>query len=166
MRRADVAMYAAKAARAGTMIYDPRQDEHSPGRIRLVNELRTSIDDRHLELHYQPEIDLRSGRVVRVEALLRWNHPERGRLLPDEFLPLVASSDLIDRIARWVLRTAIRDCSEWERSGMRHHTRASAPSVIILPRMAVKPHSSTQKWICSCALVAEDSGFTSWENGA
>ena len=118
MRRADVAMYAAKAARAGTMIYDPRQDEHSPGRIRLVNELRTSIDDRHLELHYQPVIDLRSGRVVRVEALLRWNHPERGRLLPDEFLPLVASSDLIDRIARWVLHTAIRDCSEWERSGM------------------------------------------------
>jgi len=118
MRRADVAMYAAKAARAGTMVYSPQQDEHSPGRIRLVNELRDSIDDRHLELDYQPEIDLRSGVVVRVEALIRWNHPERGRLLPDEFLPLVASSDLIDRIARWVLRTAIRDCSDWKQSGL------------------------------------------------
>jgi EAL domain-containing protein (putative c-di-GMP-specific phosphodiesterase class I) len=59
-----------------------------------------------------------SGKVERVEALLRWNHPERGRLLPDEFLPLIASSDLIDRIARWVLQTAIRDCREWEDSGL------------------------------------------------
>jgi diguanylate cyclase (GGDEF)-like protein/PAS domain S-box-containing protein len=118
MRRADVAMYAAKSARAGTMIYDSQQDAHSPARIKLVGELRVSIDDAHLALHYQPEIDLASGKVARVEALLRWNHPERGRLLPDEFLPLVAQSELIDRIAHWVLRTAIRDCREWEDSGL------------------------------------------------
>jgi diguanylate cyclase (GGDEF)-like protein/PAS domain S-box-containing protein len=118
MRRADIAMYAAKTARAGTMVYDSQQDAHSPARIKLIGELRNSIDDAHLALHYQPEIDMDSGRVERVEALLRWNHPERGRLLPDEFLPLVASSDIIDRIARWVLQTAIRDCREWEDSGL------------------------------------------------
>ncbi len=118
MRRADIAMYAAKNARAGATIYDPQQDAHSPARIRLVNELRGSIGGDAFELHYQPQVDLRSGKVARVEALLRWNHAERGLLLPDEFLPLVASSELIDRIARWVLHTAIRDCSDWVESGI------------------------------------------------
>ena len=118
MRRADVAMYAAKSARAGTMTYDSQQDAHSPARIRLITELRGSIDDRHLVLHYQPEIDIASGEVVRVEALLRWKHPDRGLLLPDDFLPLVESSDIIDRIARWVLKTAIRDCRAWQDSGI------------------------------------------------
>jgi diguanylate cyclase (GGDEF)-like protein/PAS domain S-box-containing protein len=113
MRRADVAMYAAKAAHAGTMVYDPRQDVHSPARMQLVNELRSSIDDEHLTLHYQPEIDIVSGRAVRVEALLRWNRADGTQLLPDEFLPLVAASETIDRISRWVLDKAIRDCREW-----------------------------------------------------
>jgi len=117
MRRADVAMYAAKAAGAGIMIYDSQQDAHSPARIRLIGELRSSIDDAHMALHYQPEIELASGRVARAEALLRWNHPDRGLLLPDEFLPLVAQNELIDRLARWVLQTAIRDCREWMDAG-------------------------------------------------
>jgi diguanylate cyclase (GGDEF)-like protein/PAS domain S-box-containing protein len=118
MRRADVAMYAAKSARAGTMTYETEQDAHSPARIRLISELRGMIDDQHMVLHYQPEIDLISGQVVRVEALLRWQHPDRGLLLPDEFLPLVEASEVIDRIARWVLKTAIRDCRAWQDSGI------------------------------------------------
>jgi len=118
MRRADVAMYAAKAARSGVMVFDPGQDVHSPARLRLVAELRSSIDDHHLTLHYQPEIDVFSGRVARVEALLRWNRPDGTRLLPDEFLPLVESSDTIDRIARWVLDKAIRDCRDWQAAGL------------------------------------------------
>jgi diguanylate cyclase (GGDEF)-like protein len=118
MRRADVAMYAAKAAHAGTMVYDPRQDVHSPARMQLVNELRSSIDDDHLTLHYQPEIDIASGRAVRVEALLRWNRADGTQLLPDEFLPLVAASETVDRISRWVLDKALRDCREWRDLGL------------------------------------------------
>jgi diguanylate cyclase (GGDEF)-like protein/PAS domain S-box-containing protein len=118
MRRADVAMYAAKAAHAGTMLYDPRQDVHSPARVQLINELRSSIDDDHLTLHYQPEIDIASGRAVRVEALLRWNRADGTQLLPDEFLPLIAASETIDRISRWVLDKAIRDCREWQDLGL------------------------------------------------
>jgi len=117
MRRADVAMYAAKAAHTGTMVYEPRHDVHSPARMQLVNELRCSIDDAHLTLHYQPEIDLATGRVVRMEALLRWNRADGSQLLPDEFLPLVAASETIDRISRWVLDAAIRDCCEWQDVG-------------------------------------------------
>lgn len=113
MRCADVAMYAAKAAHAGTMTYTAEQDIHSPARIRLITELRGSIDDQHLALHYQPQIGILNGKVGRVEALLRWNHADGRRLLPDEFLPLAESSDLIHRISRWVLDTALRDCREW-----------------------------------------------------
>ncbi|UXI66451.1 EAL domain-containing protein [Tahibacter amnicola] len=118
MRRADVAMYAAKAARSGSMTYDARHDVHSPARIQLINELRGSIDNEHLSLHYQPEIDLATGRVIRVEALLRWQRPDGSRLLPDEFLPLVESSETIDRISRWVLDKAVADCREWQEAGI------------------------------------------------
>jgi EAL domain-containing protein (putative c-di-GMP-specific phosphodiesterase class I) len=111
-------MYAAKAAHAGTMVYDTRQDVHSPARMRLVNELRGSIDDAHLVLHYQPEIEIATGKILRVEALLRWNRADGSRLLPDEFLPLVAASETIDRISHWVLARAIRDCREWQDAGL------------------------------------------------
>lgn len=117
MRRADVAMYAAKNARAGIMTYDPQQDVHSPARMQLISELRGSIDDRHMVLHYQPEIEISTGRVARVEALLRWNRADGSYLLPDEFLPLAETSDVMDRIARWVLQTAIRDCCGWREAG-------------------------------------------------
>lgn len=110
MRCADVAMYAAKAVNAGVKTYSAEQDIHSPDRIRLVSELRTNIDDRHLVLYYQPQIDTQSGEPVAVEGLLRWNHADGRRLLPDEFLPLAESSDLIERITHWVLNAALRDC--------------------------------------------------------
>ncbi|HEX7965504.1 MAG TPA: EAL domain-containing protein [Gammaproteobacteria bacterium] len=118
MRRADVAMYAAKASRAGIMTYDSQQDSHSPARIQLANELRSSIDDRHMRLHYQPEIAVADGKPVRVEALLRWQHQDGRLLLPDEFLPLAESGDLMDKISRWVLAAAIRDCREWHDAGL------------------------------------------------
>ncbi|MGA7297875.1 MAG: EAL domain-containing protein [Rhodanobacteraceae bacterium] len=118
MRRADVAMYAAKTSGAGILTYSAEQDKHSPERIHLVAELRNSISEQRLVLYYQPEIDLASGHVARVEALLRWNHPDGRLLMPDEFLPLVESSDVIDRISRWVLNRAMNDCRAWHDSGI------------------------------------------------
>ncbi len=117
MRHADVAMYAAKSNRRGLMIYDPERDEHSPARLRLVNELRDSLDDRHLELHFQPQVEVVGGRRVRLEALLRWNRPGGTQMLPGQILPLIETSDMIDRIFRWVLNAAVRECSAWRRSG-------------------------------------------------
>lgn len=118
MRAADVAMYAAKSVRAGVRTYDPRQNNYSPLRIQLIAALRGEIDDEHLDLHYQPQVDIANGRVVRAEALLRWNRPDGSQLLPDEFLPLIESSDVIDRIFGWVLDRAIRDCRQWHVSGL------------------------------------------------
>jgi diguanylate cyclase (GGDEF)-like protein/PAS domain S-box-containing protein len=112
MRRADVAMYAAKSAHTGVMTYDSQQDLHSPARIELITELRDSIDSRHLVLHYQPLIEIATGRVVKVEALLRWRRGGGNLLMPGDFLPLVEASEVNDRIARWVIETAIRDCHE------------------------------------------------------
>ena len=117
MRRADVAMYVAKSAHTGIMTYSPDQDVHSPARLQLVTELRGSIDDRHLAVHYQPEIEIATGRVARVEALLRWNRADGSRLLPGEFLPLVEASEINDRIARWVLDTALRDFADLQQGG-------------------------------------------------
>jgi EAL domain-containing protein (putative c-di-GMP-specific phosphodiesterase class I) len=85
--------------------------------VQLVNELRSCIDDAHLVLHYQPQIEVASGRTVRVEALLRWKRADGTQLLPDEFLPAVAASETMDRIARWVIDKAIRDCREWQDLG-------------------------------------------------
>ncbi|HEU5398172.1 MAG TPA: EAL domain-containing protein [Gammaproteobacteria bacterium] len=119
MRRADVAMYVAKSARAGIMTYSPEQDVHSPARLQLITELRGSIDDRHLVLHYQPEVEIATGRVARVEALLRWNRADGTRLLPGEFLPLVEASEVNDRIARWVLNQVLRDFAGLQQGGHR-----------------------------------------------
>jgi diguanylate cyclase (GGDEF)-like protein len=118
MRHADIAMYAAKSAHAGVRVYDSRQDLNSPARMQRVAELRDSIDDVHLVLHYQPEVDCASGRVLRAEALLRWRRRDGTLVPPNEFLPLVATTEVIDRITRWVVETAVRDCVAWRRAGL------------------------------------------------
>ncbi len=118
LRCADVAMYAAKAEHAGVRSYDPAMDQHSPARMQLIAELRGGIDDRHLVLHYQPEVAVRDGSVVRVEALLRWRRDDGVLLPPDDFLPLIESSEVMDRITRWVIDAAVRECSAWRAAGL------------------------------------------------
>ena len=118
LRRADVAMYAAKAEHAGMRSYDPGMDQHSPARMQLIAELRAGIDHRHLVLHYQPEVAIKDGSVVRVEALLRWRRDDGVLLPPCEFLPLIESSELMDRITRLVIDAALRDCSSWRGAGL------------------------------------------------
>ncbi len=118
LRRADVAMYAAKAEHAGMRSYDPGMDQHSPARMQLIAELRAGFDHRHLVLHYQPEVAIKDGSVMRVEALLRWRRDDGVLLPPCEFLPLIESSELMDRITRLVIDAALRDCSSWRGAGL------------------------------------------------
>jgi diguanylate cyclase (GGDEF)-like protein len=109
MRRADVAMYLAKAEHAGIARYDVRRDQYDAATLGLVAELRQAIDSEQLVLHYQPQRDLARGHTTAIEALVRWQHPTRGLLYPDTFLPLAEQTDLIDQLTRWVLRRALTD---------------------------------------------------------
>jgi len=119
LRRADVAMYLAKRSGDGGALYDVAQDDHSPARLSLVSELQHAVDEGDLLLHYQPLVELATGRLVAVEALLRWPHPEHGLILPDGFIPLAEHNGLIAPLTRWALNAALRQCRLWQRAGLR-----------------------------------------------
>jgi diguanylate cyclase (GGDEF)-like protein len=122
LQRADVAMYVAKENGTRVQIYSAEIDRHSTARLGMLGELRSALENHDLQLHYQPKADLRTGDVVGVEALLRWNHPERGNIPPDEFLPLAEQTGLMRVITQFVLDEALRQLSEWWHQGLRVQT--------------------------------------------
>ena len=113
LKRADVAMYAAKSARAGVRLYDPQLDTSSPQRLALARELREGLRAGQVVLYVQPKVRLADGVVVGVEALARWQHPEHGLLAPDEFIPVAESNDLIGPLTSVVLSSALEACAAW-----------------------------------------------------
>ncbi|RMI09376.1 EAL domain-containing protein [Cellulomonas triticagri] len=118
MRMADVAMYTAKTHRLGVSVYSPEEDDSSPARLVLLGDLHRALGvDDELELHYQPKIDLRTGRTVGLEALMRWRHPTRGMLPPDLFVPLAEQSGLIHDLTRYALRACVAQLAVWSRTG-------------------------------------------------
>jgi diguanylate cyclase (GGDEF)-like protein len=118
MRHADVAMYAGKKIHQAR-IYSTADDQYSSGRLALAGQLRGAIEHDELELQFQPQLDLATGEVRTVEALVRWHHRERGRLSPDEFIPLAEHAGLIRPLTRWVLRNSIAHCRRWHDAGLR-----------------------------------------------
>jgi diguanylate cyclase (GGDEF)-like protein len=119
LRRADVAMYAAKNTAVGVAAYGEDLDEHSPRKLTLVGELRSVIEHDGLELHYQPKVEMATGRVIGVEALVRWPHPVEGLVPPDEFVPIAERTGLIGPMTDLVLRRALAQCRKWQQAG--HH---------------------------------------------
>jgi diguanylate cyclase (GGDEF)-like protein/PAS domain S-box-containing protein len=117
MRHADSAMYVAKRSGGGTAVYSAERDA-TPDRITTVGELRRAIESDQLVLHYQPTVSLDTGQCPRVEALVRWQHPQRGLVPPDQFIPLAEETGLIKPLTGWVLRTAMRQRSAWQQSGL------------------------------------------------
>ncbi|MFA5890732.1 MAG: EAL domain-containing protein [Actinomycetota bacterium] len=117
MQRADVAMYFAKGEQAGAQIYAPERDPYSPARLALVGELRHAIESDELMLFFQPKADIDSGVVTGVEALVRWNHPRRGLVSPDDFIPLAEQTGLIGPLTYWVLDAALRQSAKWSAAG-------------------------------------------------
>ena len=118
LQHADVAMYVAK--RSGTVceIYDEGLDEYSPERLGLAAELRRAIADGEVVLAYQPKLDVATGAVRGVEALVRWKHPERGLVMPGEFLPIIENTELIGPLTWHVLDVAVADAASWHRAGL------------------------------------------------
>jgi diguanylate cyclase (GGDEF)-like protein len=118
MQRADVAMYLAKQRRSGVERYVPDLDRNSPARLALFGELRRGLDRGELELHYQPKVYLTDGQPAGVEALVRWRHPVRGMLTPEDFIPIVQQSYLMRELTAYVIETALAQAALWRQSGV------------------------------------------------
>jgi len=119
LSRADVAMYAAKGSLTGLAVFSAEHERDSSGRLALMSDLRRAVDEGELVLYYQPQLDLRTGAISSVEALVRWMHPKRGLVGPDDFIPLAERTGLIKRLTRTVLTEAIRQARAWELAGLR-----------------------------------------------
>lgn len=118
MQRADVAMYSAKRSKAGYEIYDERVDPHSADRLSMTADLRRAVENSEFVLHYQPKALMADGRVEGVEALLRWQHPQRGMVPPGVFIPIAEENGLMKPITLWVVDEALRQAREWRGAGI------------------------------------------------
>ncbi|MHB1565165.1 MAG: putative bifunctional diguanylate cyclase/phosphodiesterase [Acidiferrobacter sp.] len=119
LQRAEVALEVARQSGSHHIIYAAKQDPYSPRRLLVMGELHQAVEHGELLLHYQPKANLVTGRVVGVEALARWQHPELGMIPPAEFIPLAEQSGLINQVTRWVLRTAVTQCASWHAAGIK-----------------------------------------------
>jgi EAL domain-containing protein (putative c-di-GMP-specific phosphodiesterase class I) len=111
-------MYLSKEAHSGVETYSPERDVYSPDRLKLLGELRRAIEHGELVLYFQPQVSLRTCEVTSFEALVRWQHPEQGLLLPDRFVSFAERTGLIKPLTRYVLRQAVLNCAEWTRRGL------------------------------------------------
>jgi diguanylate cyclase (GGDEF)-like protein/PAS domain S-box-containing protein len=113
LRRADVAMYGAKRTHGGFVVYSSDSDDRSPERLLLLGDLRRAIARDELRLFWQPQVRFTTGQIVGMEALVRWEHPRRGLLNPDVFVPLAERTGVIKPLHEWVLREALQQCKAW-----------------------------------------------------
>ena len=119
MRKADTAMYKAKeGGRNNYKFYTQDMSVAAIGRLALESDLRRALERDEFVLHYQPQVVLDTERIVGIEALIRWEHPERGLLYPNQFIALAEESGLIVPIGKWVLRRACEQNVAWQRSGV------------------------------------------------
>lgn len=117
MQRAEVAMYAAKKETSEYLFYSRKLDQYSPKRLTLMAELRQAIEQQELLVYYQPKVEIKTGKVIEVEALVRWLHPEHGLLLPDEFIPMAERTGLIKPLTSLVVDHSLKQISSWNREG-------------------------------------------------
>ncbi len=117
IRYADIAMYEAKSSKGDPCLYDPDADHYTTARLALMNDLREAVENDELQLYYQPMVELSTKKVHAVEALSRWEHPERGNILPEEFIPLAETSNLIGVISFWALEKSVSQIARWKQQG-------------------------------------------------
>lgn len=117
LQHADVAMYMAKRSNSGITLYDVDRDEHSLTHLSVLSDLRSAVENEEFILQYQPKLSMRESTIDGAEALLRWNHPKQGLIMPDDFINAAEQTGLIKRLSNWVLDTAIRDCVRLHQKG-------------------------------------------------
>jgi diguanylate cyclase (GGDEF)-like protein len=118
VHRADMALYVTKQAGGGYAVFAPEHEQNSPRRLMLTGKLRRAIEYGELSMYYQPQVSLKTNRVVGLEALSRWLHPELGSIPPDQFIPLAEQTGLIKPFTQWVLKTVCRQYEEWQEMGL------------------------------------------------
>ena len=117
LQRADIAMYVAKTQHPGVFVYDPTLDGHSAAKLAMAGDLRRALEGGELVLHYQPKVNISTGEVVGVEALVRWQHPANGLVFPDDFIPLAERTGLIGPLTQYVLDAALAQARTWVDAG-------------------------------------------------
>lgn len=115
IQKAEIALHKAKDTGKDFVIFESSHDHGNAEKIDLANDLRNAIRDGGLELHYQPQLDLRTGKISGVEALCRWIHPEHGFISPDTFIDIAERTGIIKQLTEWVLATAIKQSAEWRK---------------------------------------------------
>jgi diguanylate cyclase (GGDEF)-like protein/PAS domain S-box-containing protein len=140
LKYADTALYEAKGeGRNGYRFFSPEMNAQAHGRLRLENDLRRAVERHELVLHYQPQLDLATGEVCAVEALVRWRHPVRGLVLPNAFIPMAEETGLVLGIGKWVLDEACRQVAEWQRGGLADNLSPLRVAVNISARQLQRP---------------------------
>ncbi len=121
IKHADIAMYSAKEqGRNAFRFFDSGLNQTLSGRLAVESDLRRGLQRDEFEMYYQPKVDIMSGRIIGMEALIRWNHPQRGMVLPDEFIPVAEESGLIGPLSEWVLNTACSQARRWHEQALPH----------------------------------------------
>ncbi|HEU5163227.1 MAG TPA: EAL domain-containing protein, partial [Thermoanaerobaculia bacterium] len=147
MKRADTAMYDAKRRGAHCTVYTPQLEAHGGHGISIGAELRQALENGELELYYQPKIHLRTGLMTRVEALVRWNHPERGLVQPDAFIPAAEKSGLIRNLTEWVIHAALEQSQKWQDQMLPIHVAVNLSAKVLqehlLPQIIA---NALEKW--------------------
>jgi diguanylate cyclase (GGDEF)-like protein/PAS domain S-box-containing protein len=140
LKYADIALYEAKGeGRNAYRFFSPEMNAQAHGRLRLENDLRRAVERQELELHYQPQLDLATGEVCAVEALVRWRHPVRGLVLPNAFIPMAEETGLVLGIGEWVLNEACRQVAQWQREGLGEGAAPPRVAVNISARQLQRP---------------------------
>ncbi|MGN6184757.1 MAG: putative bifunctional diguanylate cyclase/phosphodiesterase, partial [Thermoanaerobaculia bacterium] len=147
LRRADVAMYAAKRKESGYSFHRDDHESRTPDQLALVVELRGAIERNELELHYQPKLHVRSGIMTRAEVLIRWNHPQRGHLPPSQFVPIAERTGLIRAMTDWVLDRVLAQCRAWQDEGLPIHVAVNISAKSLLDQsLPTKVQTALDRW--------------------
>lgn len=154
LRRVDIAVYVAKRSNLGFALYDERHDQNSAERLSLMSELRQAVEQDELTLYLQPKVDLATHRVKYVEHVVRWDHPTRGFVAPDQFIPFAEQTGYIKTISRWVADKAIAQCAAWRAQGIdievsinvsaRELIQSSLPEIF---QALLQKHNVLPEWI-------------------